>query len=138
VHGTDDPTNPFPGDDSPRWGYSVERAAARWASLDRCDASPALEKVSEHVSRLRYATCSGASEVVLYRIEAPRDQGGGHVWPGSQRDLATRAPSASSAAPSASDATASGPPTQTEARRAAKPAVEVDATAVVLDFFSRH
>ena len=40
VHGTDDPTNPFPGGEGLRWGYSVERAAARWASLDHCGAAP--------------------------------------------------------------------------------------------------
>ncbi len=44
LHGTDDPTNPFPGGEGLRWGYSVERAAARWASLDHCGATPALEK----------------------------------------------------------------------------------------------
>ncbi len=52
------------------WGYSVERAAAQWASLDHCGAAPALEKVSAHVTRVRYATCGAGSEVVLYRIEA--------------------------------------------------------------------
>jgi polyhydroxybutyrate depolymerase len=112
IHGTDDPTNPFPGGEGSRWGYSVERAASRWASLDQCETSPALEKVSAHVSRVRYGACGASSEVVLYRIEAARDQGGGHVWPGGQRDLATRAN--------------------------AKPSVEIDATAVVLEFFTRH
>lgn len=112
VHGTDDPTNPFPGGDGLRWGYSIERAAARWASLDHCDAKPATEKVSEHVSRVHYSACGSRSEVVLYRIELPRDQGGGHVWPGGKRDLATRA---------------------------TKPAsTELDATQVVLDFFAQH
>ncbi len=123
IHGTDDPTNPFPGGEGPRWGYSVERAAAQWATLDHCGAAPALDKVSPNVTRVRYATCGAGSEVVLYRIEASRDQGGGHVWPGSQRDLATRAPSAS-----ATNATSTS----------GKPPVEVDATSVVLDFFSRH
>ena len=120
IHGTDDPTNPFPGGEGLRWGYSVERAAARWASRDHCATAPALEKVSTHVTRVRYGTCGASSEVVLYRIEASRDQGGVHVWPGVQRDLATRAPSASAAG------------------AGAKSAAEVDATAVVLEFFSRH
>jgi polyhydroxybutyrate depolymerase len=113
IHGTDDPTNPFLGDDGPRWGYSVERAAARWASLDHCGAAPALEKVAAHVTRVRYGACNAKSEVVLYRIESPRDQGGGHVWPGGQRDLSTRAASAA-------------------------PTVEVDATATILEFFTHH
>jgi len=112
IHGTDDPTNPFPGGDGLRWGYSIERAAARWASLDHCDAKPVTEKVSEHVSRVRYGACGSRSDVVLYRIEARRDEGGGHVWPGGHADLATRATKPSSA--------------------------ELDATQVVLDFFAQH
>jgi len=112
LHGTDDPTNPFPGGGGLRWGYSVERAAAQWASLDHCGATPALVKISEHVTRVSYGACGMGSEVMLYRTEAPRDQGGGHVWPGGARDLSTRAQ---------------------------KPqAAELEATAVVLDFFARH
>ena len=49
---------------------------------------------------------------MLYRTEAPRDQGGGHVWPGGARDLSTRAQKPQKA--------------------------ELEATAVVLDFFARH
>jgi len=123
VHGTDDPTNPFPGGEGLRWGYSVERAMARWASLDHCGAAPANEKVSAHVTRVRYGACGSGSEVALYRIDAPRDQGGGHVWPGGQRDLSTR-----TAPPSSGSANASRTP----------PAVELDATQLVLDFFARH
>jgi polyhydroxybutyrate depolymerase len=103
IHGTDDTTNPFNGGEGVRWGYSIERAAARWAEIDRCRAQPAAEKLSEHVSRLHYESCKAGSEVVLYKVDAPRDQGGGHVWPG-----------------------ASGV------------AAELDATAIVLDFFARH
>jgi polyhydroxybutyrate depolymerase len=114
IHGTDDPTNPFPGGEGLRWGYSVERAAARWASLDQCGTTPpALEKVSAHVTRVRYGACRASSEVLLYRIEASREQGGGHVWPGGQRDRSTRLQSS-------------------------KSPVEIEATAVVLEFFARH
>ena len=123
VHGTDDPTNPFPGGGGLRWGYSVERAAARWASLDQCGAAPAVEKVSAHVTRVRYGTCGGGSEVVLYRIDAPVDQGGGHVWPGGQRDLSTR-----KAPPSTSGVGAA----------TGRSAVELDATRVILEFFASH
>jgi polyhydroxybutyrate depolymerase len=127
VHGTDDPTNPFPGGGGLRWGYSVERAVAQWASLDHCGTAPALDKISAHVTRVRYVACRASSEVELYRIEAPRDQGGGHVWPGGQRDLSSRA--ASGAATSAGSG-ASGP--------TGRPAIEVNATAIVLEFFTRH
>jgi polyhydroxybutyrate depolymerase len=123
VHGTDDATNPFPGGGGLRWGYSVERAAARWASLDRCGATPALEKISAQVTRVRYGACGAGSEVVLYRIDAPRDQGGGHVWPGGKRDLSTRA-----ASPSGGNTSG----------LSGQSAAELDATAVVLEFFARH
>ena len=123
VHGTDDPTNPFPGGEGLRWGYSVERAMARWATLDQCGAAQTVDKVSANVTRVRYSACGSGSEVVLYRIDAPRDQGGGHVWPGGQRDLSTRAPTATSASTNAS---------------VAPSAVELDATQVILEFFARH
>lgn len=129
IHGTDDPTNPFPGGEGQRWGYSVERAAAQWASLDHCGATPALEKASARVTRVRYPTCGAGSEVVLYRIEAPRTEGGGHVWPGGQRDLSARATSVSRGAGGTSGGAATA---------GAEPAVLVDATAVVLEFFARH
>ena len=108
IHGTDDDTNPFPGGGGVRWGYSVERAATRWASLDNCNAAPATEKVSARVSRVRYGACSAGSEVVLYRIDASRDEGGGHVWPGGRLDLST------------------------------PPPAELDATSAILEFFARH
>ena len=123
IHGTDDPTNPFPGGEGPRWGYSVERAAARWASLDHCGAAPAVEDVSAHVTRERYGGCGASSEVALYRIEAPRDQGGGHVWPGGHRDLSTRAPA---------------PPVGSVSASTGGQRVGLDATQVVLEFFARH
>jgi polyhydroxybutyrate depolymerase len=116
LHGTDDPTNPFPGGGGLRWGYSVERAAARWAALDKCGSTPAHEKASAHVTRLRYSACNADSEVLLYEIQLPRDQGGGHIWPGGRRDFSTRTP----------------------ARAAVNLPVELDATQVVLDFFARH
>ena len=85
IHGTDDKMNPFLGGGGLRWGYSVERAAARWASLDHCNGAPRSEKASSQVTRVQYGACDGASAVVLYRIDAPESQGGGHVWPGGRR-----------------------------------------------------
>jgi polyhydroxybutyrate depolymerase len=85
IHGTDDQTNPFSGGGGVRWGYSVERAAARWATLDGCGSAPASEQVSSQVTRMRYGACRGDGAVVLYRIDAPAAQGGGHVWPGGRR-----------------------------------------------------
>lgn len=85
IHGTDDKTNPFMGGGGLRWGYSVERAAARWSNLDHCGSTPRSEKVSSQVTRVQYDACSAGSAVVLYRIDAPEAQGGGHVWPGGRR-----------------------------------------------------
>ena len=85
IHGTDDRTNPFSGGGGVRWGYSVERAAARWANLDHCESAPRSDKVSSQVTRVQYGACGGGSAVVLYRIDAPEAQGGGHVWPGGRR-----------------------------------------------------
>jgi len=82
IHGTDDSTNPFPGGAGVRWGYSVNRAIERWASLDECRAKPDVQAVSAHVSRTRYGRCNARREVALYKIDAPANQGGGHVWPG--------------------------------------------------------
>jgi polyhydroxybutyrate depolymerase len=84
IHGTADQTNPFSGGGGVRWGYSVERAAARWANLDHCESAPRSDKVSSQVTRVQYGACGGGS-VVLYRIDAPEAQGGGHVWPGGRR-----------------------------------------------------
>ena len=85
IHGTDDQTNPFAGGGGVRWGYSVERAAARWASLDHCEGAPRSDKVSSQVTRVQYGACGGGSAVVLYRIDATEAQGGGHAWPGGRR-----------------------------------------------------
>lgn len=85
IHGTDDRTNPFAGGGGVRWGYSVERAAARWANLDHCGSPPRSDRVSSQVTRIQYAGCGAGSAVVLYRIDAPEAQGGGHVWPGGRR-----------------------------------------------------
>jgi polyhydroxybutyrate depolymerase len=115
IHGTDDPTNPFPGGGDERWGYSVELAVTQWATLDHCSGTSAAEKVARQVTRVHYDSCGSGSEVTLYRIDARRDQGGGHIWPGGHRDRATRALSASS-----SDS------------------VNLDATQLVLEFFSHH
>ena len=85
IHGTADKTNPFAGGGGLRWGYSVEHAAARWARLDHCGVAPRSDKVSPQVTRVQYGACGDGSTVMLYRIDAPEAQGGGHVWPGGKR-----------------------------------------------------
>ena len=114
LHGTDDAVNPFTGGLGVRWGYDVQSAVARWASIDRCPAPPTVERLSDHVSRSRYVGCARGVEVVSYTIDAPRDQGGGHTWPGGHLDVPT-------------------------ARMVlGVSSREIDATEVVLEFFLRH
>jgi polyhydroxybutyrate depolymerase len=75
-HGTGDGTNPFPGNDSARWGYSVMTALKRWASLDRCTGGAKTSTLTSTVSLIRYPKCKGGATVSIYRTT-----GAGHVWP---------------------------------------------------------
>jgi polyhydroxybutyrate depolymerase len=75
-HGTADTTNPFPGNDDPRWGYSVQTALKRWASLDKCTGAAQTTQVSGTTALIRYARCKNGATVSLYRTT-----GGAHVWP---------------------------------------------------------
>jgi polyhydroxybutyrate depolymerase len=85
IHGTDDRTNAFAGGSGGvRWGYSVERAAERWAQLNHCDGALASQKVATQVTRVQYGACGASSAVVLYRIDATEAEGGGHIWPGAR------------------------------------------------------
>jgi polyhydroxybutyrate depolymerase len=113
-HGTDDRTNPYDGDATVRWGYSVPVAVRRWAQIDRCEAQPQVTRVSAHVVRESFSHCATGSEVVFYRTEAARAEGGGHVWPGG-------------AAPG------SGPVVP-----GADTGHDVDASRIIWTFFSQH
>jgi polyhydroxybutyrate depolymerase len=115
-HGTDDRTNPYEGDDTPRWGYSVPVAVRRWAEIDGCDAQPVLTQVSPHVVREAYGSCAEGAELEFYRTEAPAAEGGGHVWPGG-------------ASPG------DGPGKATPAADMGR---EISASRIIWAFFSRH
>lgn len=80
-HGVHDPTNRFEGDGEPRWGYGVLTALERWRELDGCSKHPSERKVSAHVAKVTYRGCRDASELILYRTDAPVKLGGGHIWP---------------------------------------------------------
>jgi polyhydroxybutyrate depolymerase len=80
-HGVHDPTNPFDGDGTARWGYSVPMALERWAHLDGCQRSPSEQRVSTHVTKVTYLGCRDGAELILYRTDAPVEHGGGHIWP---------------------------------------------------------
>ena len=80
-HGVHDPTNPFNGDGTARWGYSVPVALERWGHLDGCHKSPSEQKVSTHVTKVAYGGCRDGAELILYRTDAPVEHGGGHIWP---------------------------------------------------------
>jgi polyhydroxybutyrate depolymerase len=76
-HGTADMTNPYPGNDDPRWGYSVMSALRRWAALDHCNPPPTRTQVTQTATLINYTQCSGGASVGLYR-----STGAGHSWPG--------------------------------------------------------
>jgi polyhydroxybutyrate depolymerase len=76
-HGTADKTNPYGGDDEPRWGYSVITALKRWAQLDHCSGPPTSTTITQTETLISYAHCSNGSSVSLYR-----STGTGHAWPG--------------------------------------------------------
>lgn len=82
-HGTADAVNPYLGNTDPRWGYTVEQAAERWAELNTCRVGPALGSYSASVTSYTWTECDGKADVVLYEIA-----GGGHTWPGTAVDLA--------------------------------------------------
>jgi polyhydroxybutyrate depolymerase len=76
-HGTADGTNPFAGNDDPRWGYSVPIALRRWARIDHCTKGPATSKITATVNLVLYSKCRAGVTVGLYR-----EEGANHTWPG--------------------------------------------------------
>jgi polyhydroxybutyrate depolymerase len=82
-HGTGDATNPFNGGGTPYWAYSIPTALERWSELDHCQGKPSEQRITAHVTLLRYEHCSQGAAIWLYRIDAAGAEGGGHSWPGS-------------------------------------------------------
>jgi polyhydroxybutyrate depolymerase len=112
-HGVHDPTNRYDGDGTPRWGYSVTMALERWRMLDGCRTNPSQQSISTHVTKVTYLGCRNGAELILYRTDAPVEQGGGHIWP--------------------------HPGTSTSASASAVEQVdELDASALIWEFFARH
>jgi polyhydroxybutyrate depolymerase len=112
-HGVHDPTNRFDGDGTSRWGYSVPVALERWGNLDGCQGNPSEQGVSTHVTKVTYPGCRDAAELILFRTDAPVEHGGGHIWP----HPSTAAQDSASAAEQVD---------------------ELDASALIWEFFSRH
>ncbi|HEY7126920.1 MAG TPA: PHB depolymerase family esterase [Ktedonobacterales bacterium] len=85
IHGTDDPIVPYNGGSSSigiMGGLTAPQTAARWASIDGCNPTPATsnlpDKVNDgtHIQQNIYGGCQQGSQVVFYIV-----QGGGHTWP---------------------------------------------------------
>jgi polyhydroxybutyrate depolymerase len=49
-HGTADFVNPYPGNSDPRWGYSVQLAAERWAALNEYRTGPVVASVGAGIT----------------------------------------------------------------------------------------
>jgi len=82
-HGTGDSVNPYNGDSTPRWRYSIPAALQRWVEIDHCQGESHDRRVAAHVTLVRYGPCAQGAEIWLYRTDATSEQGGGHAWPGA-------------------------------------------------------
>lgn len=74
-HGTADETNPYDGNGSPYWTYSVPVAMQRWAANDGCDASPTIQSAAP-ATVATYEHCRGGALVQLHTLD-----GAGHDFP---------------------------------------------------------
>lgn len=81
-HGTADFVNPYQGNSDPRWGYTVQLAAERWAALNDCRRGPVVASVGAGITAYSWSKCSKQADVVVYEVAE-----GGHTWPGTDEDL---------------------------------------------------
>ncbi|KQP70241.1 hypothetical protein ASF40_10525 [Microbacterium sp. Leaf288] len=81
-HGTADFVNPYPGNADPRWGYTVQLAAERWAGLNECRRGPIVTPAAAGITAYSWSNCAKQADVVLYEVAD-----GGHTWPGTDVDL---------------------------------------------------
>jgi len=128
IQGTADPLMPFGGGEEGEGsrrhvgaGGRIESARATselWRSIDGCRASPMVTLLPARVSdgttvtRRTYGGCHAAAEVTSYEI-----QGGGHRWPPQQARTAMEA---------------------VAGRAFGVSSQNIDATAVIWDFFNTH
>lgn len=78
-HGTADPAGAYAGGPSGTLGAPVMETLGIWAERNGCDGGPQEERIADDVVHVFYEGC--VADVEHYRIE-----GGGHVWPGAERD----------------------------------------------------
>ncbi len=74
-HGDADTTNPYGGNGSPYWTYSVPDAIAGWATQEHC-AAEVDTMVAPTVVRSDFPSCAGGALVRLYTLG-----GEGHAFP---------------------------------------------------------
>ena len=82
-HGTDDPLVPFNGGTGGRLNATLQplrQTMHDWAVHNSCDLTLQTQRVASDVTLERYTNCDQGADVELYVIE-----GGGHTWPGSDR-----------------------------------------------------
>jgi polyhydroxybutyrate depolymerase len=86
-HGTDDELVPFEGGPGGRLGLSLNSVRDNmkgWAGHNRCDMTIQTKRIAADVVLESYGNCDAGADVHLYVIE-----GGGHTWPGSDRNIST-------------------------------------------------
>lgn len=75
-HGTADLTNPYDGNSSPYWTYSVPSAMQGWAGNDGCDPIATVTRPAPSVALSTFEHCHHGAQVQLYSLE-----GEGHDFP---------------------------------------------------------
>ncbi|MCP4135267.1 MAG: hypothetical protein GY754_30140 [bacterium] len=81
-HGTADTSYPYEGDTEDDWGEGVEDAINKWVAHNSCSSDPAIEYISDLVTKFTYSRCDANTEVVLFKITD-----GGHTWPGTSAKI---------------------------------------------------
>ncbi|MGO1663578.1 MAG: alpha/beta hydrolase family esterase, partial [Micrococcaceae bacterium] len=77
IHGTDDATIPYQGDERRDLPH-IEEWAQELAEAARCRKTPEVTSLGEDVTQLSWNRCSRGKAVSVVSVE-----GGGHVWPGA-------------------------------------------------------
>lgn len=79
-HAEDDPVNTYDqtAESRPYWRMGVETALDKWRQANNCSLANADTQMAYGVTRYRWSSCGGGSEIEFYQTTT-----GGHTWPGA-------------------------------------------------------